>query len=156
MVYGVGGGEYELQKEEKGDDPMDKWKALATLVGRILLALIFLQSGIGKIGNFAGTAQYMTSQGMSNTSFFLVGAIFFELAGSITIMLGCFTRFGALLLLIFLIPTTLVFHADSADPMQKIQFMKNVSMFGGLLVLFSTGAGRYSLDYLLRKRDRGE
>jgi len=129
---------------------MEGWKALVILIGRIFLALIFFQSGIGKIGNFAGTAQYMASQGMPNTNFFLVAAIFFELVGSITIILGYFTRFGTLLLLIFLIPTTLIFHTNFADPMQKIHFMKNVSMYGGLLVLLSTGAGRYSLDYFLR------
>jgi len=135
---------------------MEGWKALATLIGRILLALIFLQSGIGKIGNFAGTAQYMASQGMSYATFFLVGAIFFELVGSITIILGYFARFGTLLLLIFLIPTTLIFHTNFADPMQKINFMKNVSMFGGLLVLLAAGAGRYSLDYILRKVGKGK
>jgi uncharacterized membrane protein YphA (DoxX/SURF4 family) len=129
---------------------MEGWKALAILIGRIFLALIFFQSGIGKIGNFAGTAQYMASQGMPNTNSFLVAAIFFELVGSITIILGYFTRFGILLLLIFLIPTTLIFHTNFADPMQKIHFMKNVSMYGGLLVLLSAGAGRYSLDYFLR------
>jgi len=129
---------------------MEGWKALAILIGRILLVLIFLQSGIGKIGNFTGTAQYMASQGMFYTTFFLVAAIFFELVGSITIILGYFTRFGTLLLLIFLIPTTLIFHTNFADPMQKINFMKNVSMYGGLFVLLSAGAGRYSLDYFLR------
>jgi uncharacterized membrane protein YphA (DoxX/SURF4 family) len=82
-------------------------------------------------------------------TFFLVAAIFCELVGSITIILGCFTRFGTLLLLIFLIPTTLIFHAHFGDPMQKIHFMKNVSMYGGLLVLLSVGAGRFSLDHLL-------
>ena len=128
---------------------MEGWKALAILIGRILLVLIFLQSGIGKIGNFTGTAQYMASQGMPYTNFFLVAAIFFELVGSITIILGYFTRFGTLLILIFLIPTTLIFHTNFADPMQKIHFMKNVSMYGGL-VLLSVGAGRFSLDYFLR------
>ena len=128
---------------------MEGWKALAILIGRIFLALIFLNSGIGKIGNFAGTAQYMASQGMPYTTFFLVAAIFCELVGSITIILGCFTRFGTLLLLIFLIPTTLIFHTHFGDPMQKIHFMKNVSMYGGLLVLLSVGAGRFSLDHLL-------
>ena len=92
----------------------------------------------------------MASQGMPYATFFLVGAIFFELVGSITIILGYFTRFGTLLILIFLIPTTLIFHTNFADPMQKINFMKNVSMFGGLLVLLSVGAGRFSLDHFLR------
>ena len=128
---------------------MEGWKALAILIGRILLALIFLKSGIGKIGNFAGTAQYMASQGMPCPLSFL-SAIFFELVSSITIILGYFARFGAVLILIFLIPTTLIFHTIFVDPMQKINFMKNVSMFGGLLVLLSVGAGRFSLDHFLR------
>jgi putative oxidoreductase len=132
---------------------MDKLKDLATLIGRILLVLIFFYSGIGKVGSFEGTAQYMVKYGMPYVNFFLVGAIFLEGIGSLTVILGYFTRFGALLLLIFMIPTTLIFHTDFADPMQKIHFMKNVSMFGGLLILLSTGAGRYSLDYLLRKRN---
>jgi putative oxidoreductase len=133
---------------------MEWFKAFVGLIGRILLVLIFLNSGIGKIGNFEGTAQYMAKFGMSNTSFFLFGAIVFELLGSITVILGYFTRFGTLLILIFLIPTTLVFHTNFADPMQKIQLMKNMSMFGGCLVLLAAGAGRFSLDYLLRGKKK--
>ncbi len=124
------------------------------LVGRILLVLIFLQSGIGKIDNFAGTAQYMAGHGMPYTNFFLVGAIFFELVGSITVILGYFARFGALLLLIFLIPTTLIFHNIFVDPKMMIHFMKNVGMFGGLLILLASGAGRFSLDSLLRSKKK--
>jgi putative oxidoreductase len=129
---------------------MEWLKAFISLVGRILLVLIFLQSGIGKIGNFGGTAQYMTKYGMPNITFFLLGAIFFELVGSLTVILGYFTRFGALLLIIFLIPTTLIFHTNFADRVQVIMFMKNVSMFGGCLLLLSAGPGRLSLDYFLR------
>jgi putative oxidoreductase len=133
---------------------MEWFKAFVGLIGRVLLVLIFLNSGIGKIGNFEGTAQYMAKFGMSNTSFFLFGAIVFELLGSITVILGYFTRFGTLLILIFLVPTTLVFHTNFADPMQKIQLMKNMSMFGGCLVLLAAGAGRFSLDYLLRGKKK--
>jgi putative oxidoreductase len=97
----------------------------------------------------------MASHGMLYANYFLVGAIFFELVGSLTVILGYFTRFGALLLLIFLIPTTLIFHTNFVDPMQKIHFMKNVSMFGGCLILLAAGAGRFSLDYLLRERKKG-
>ena len=129
---------------------MEWLKAFAILIGRILLVLIFLNSGIGKIGNFEGTAKYMASHGMPYANYFLVGTIFFELVGSLTVILGCFTRFGALLLLIFLIPTTLIFHTNFVDPMQKINFIKNVSMFGGCFILLAAGAGRFSLDYLLR------
>jgi len=133
---------------------MEWLKAFAILIGRILLVLIFLNSGIGKVGNFEGTAQYMAKFGMSNTTLFLLGAIVFELLGSITVILGYFTRFGALLLLIFLIPTTLIFHTNFVDPMQKINFMKNVSMFGGCFILLAAGAGRFSLDYLLRGKKK--
>ena len=129
---------------------MEWLKSLGILIGRILLVLIFLNSGIGKIGNFEATAQFMAKFGMTNINLFLIGAIFIELAGSITIILGYFTRFGALLLFIFLVPTTLVFHTNFADQIQMIMFMKNVSMFGGCLVLLSVGPGRLSLDYLLR------
>ena len=131
---------------------MEWVKAFAVLIGRILLVLIFLKSGLGKIENFQGTAQYMAKFGMPYTNFFLVGAIFFELVGSITVILGYFARFGAVLLLIFLIPTTLIFHNIFKDPQMMIQFMKNVSMFGGLLVLLSFGPGRFSFDYLRGKK----
>jgi putative oxidoreductase len=129
---------------------MEWLKAFFILIGRILLVLIFLNSGIGKVGNFEGTAQYMAKFGMPYTSFFLFGAIVFELVGSLSIILGYFTRFGALLILIFLIPTTLIFHTNFADRMQMIQFMKNVSMFGGCLLLLAAGSGLLSLDYFLR------
>jgi putative oxidoreductase len=138
----------------KGGQQMESLKAFFILIGRILLVLIFLNSGIGKVGNFEGTAQYMAKFGMSNTTLFLLGAIVFELLGSITVILGYFTRFGALLLLIFLIPTTLIFHTNFVDPMQKINFMKNVSMFGGCFILLAAGAGRFSLDYLLRGKKK--
>jgi len=133
---------------------MEWLKAFGILIGRILLVLIFLQSGIGKIGNFEGVAKFMASNGMPYANFFLIGAILFELVGSIAVILGYFTRFGALLILIFLIPTTLIFHTNFADQVQMIMFMKNVSMFGGCLILLSQGPGRLSIDYLLRGKKR--
>ncbi len=131
---------------------MEWFKAFIGLIGRILLVLIFLNSGIGKIGNFEGTTQYMAKFGMPFTNYFLMGAIFLELVGSITAILGYYTRFGVLLILLFLIPTTLVFHTNFGDKIQMIMFMKNVSMLGGCLLLLSQGPGRLSLDYLIRKK----
>lgn len=138
----------------KGGESMEWVRSFGSLIGRILLILIFLNSGIGKIGNFEGTAQYMAKFGMPYTSFFLFGAIVLELLGSVTIMLGYFTRFGALLLIIFLIPTTLIFHTDFSDQTQVIMFMKNVSMLGGCFLILSFGAGRFSLDYLFKGRKK--
>ena len=135
---------------------MEWVKSLACLIGRILLVLIFIDSAIGKIQNFEGTTQFMATFGMPYTSFFLFGATIFELAGSIFVILGYYTRFGALLLLLFLIPTTIIFHTNFEDPTQIIHLMKNVSMFGGLLVLLAMGAGRFSLDYIFRGRKKTE
>jgi len=129
---------------------MEWWKSLVVLIGRILLVLIFLNSGIGKIGKFEMTAQYMAKFGISYPNFFLLGAIVFELLGSLTVILGYYARLGALLLILFLIPTTLIFHTDFADPLQMVQFMKNLSMLGGCLVLLGLGPGRWSLDTLFR------
>jgi putative oxidoreductase len=129
---------------------MEWWKSLAGLIGRILLVLIFLNSGIGKIGKFEMTAQYMAKFGISYPNFFLLGAIVFELLGSVTVILGYYARLGALLLILFLIPTTIIFHTNFADPLQMVQFMKNVSMLGGCLVLLGMGPGHWSLDTLFR------
>lgn len=133
---------------------MEWMKAIVMLVGRILMVLIFLKSGLGKIENFTDTAQFMARAGMPYAPFFLLGAIFLELAGGITIALGFLTRVGALMLLVFLVPTTRIFHGNFADQGQMIHFMKNVSMLGGCLVLLGAGPGRLSLDYLFGRRKR--
>jgi uncharacterized membrane protein YphA (DoxX/SURF4 family) len=133
---------------------MEGLKAVAALIGRVLLVLIFVNSGIGKITNFEGTAQFMAKAGMPMTSFFLMGAIVFELGGSLSVLLGYYTRFGTLLLILFLIPTTLIFHGHIGDRMQAIHFMKNASMLGGLLLLLANGPGVISLDQLLRRKKR--
>lgn len=120
-------------------------KKFASLIGRILLALIFLMSGVSKIGDFAGTQAYMESYGMPATAVFLVGAIVFEVAGALMIMLGYYARVGAIALIVFLIPATLIFHMDFGDRTQMIMFMKNLSIMGGLLFVTAYGPGSYSL-----------
>ena len=135
---------------------MGRSKDLAILTGRILLAFIFLRLGIGKIENSAGTVQNMVNHGMPYTTFFLIGAIILEVVGSISVILGYYTRFGAVLILIFLIPTILIFQNGFADPKLMTQFMKDVSIFGGFLFLLSVGGGRYSLDHFLRGRGKGK
>jgi len=133
---------------------MEWLKAFAMLAGRILLVLIFLKSGIGKVEHFTGTAQYMAKAGMPYTAFFLLGAIFIEIVGSASVILGLLARLGTAMLLVFLIPTTFIFHGDFADQGQMIHFAKNVSMFGGLLILLATGPGPLSLDYLFQRKRR--
>ena len=125
------------------------------LIGRLLLGLIFLISGLNKIVDPQGTQQYMTMMGMTwMTTLFYLGAIVIELAGSLSLLLGYRTRLGAWLLFLFMIPTTLIFHTHLADPNQMIHFLKNLSIMGGLLYVAGYGAGRYSMDAGLERAER--
>lgn len=121
------------------------------LIGRFLLSFIFIFSGFGKVTGFAGTAAYMASKGMPMVPLFLVGAIIVELAGGLMLLVGYRTRLVAAVIFLFLIPTTLIFHNFwAADPAQYqaqlINFMKNLSIMGGMLYVLAFGAGGYSLD----------
>jgi putative oxidoreductase len=119
----------------------------STLVGRILLGAIFLLSGINKIADPAGTQGYMAAMGMTwGTTLFYLGATLIEVGGGLSLWLGYWTRTGAALLIGFMIPTTLIFHTNFADPNQMIHFMKNLAMTGGLLYLATYGPGPMSLD----------
>lgn len=117
------------------------------LVARTFLALIFIQSGINKLLDFAGTQEMMAGQGIPLTSLVLFFAILFEILGGLLVILGFKARLGAILLLIFLIPTTLVFHNPIADPTQTTQFLKNLSIMGGLLMVLAFGSGSLSLEH---------
>ena len=125
---------------------LDQYHPWGLLAGRILLAYIFVLSGYGKIANFAGSAGYMAKYGMPMIEFFLVCAILLELGGSLMLVLGWKARWGALALIVFTVPATLIFHPVWADPGQAIQFNKNLAIMGGLLYALFTGPGRLSLD----------
>jgi putative oxidoreductase len=116
----------------------------AKLVGRVLLALMFVLAGYSKIGGYAGTQQYMASAGVPGVLLPLVIAV--ELLGGLMVVVGWKTRYAALALAIFTLAATLLFHTNWAQPMQQMIFMKNISVVGGFLVLFAAGAGRWSLD----------
>jgi putative oxidoreductase len=119
----------------------------STLIGRLLLGAIFLLSGINKIADPAGTQGYMVAMGMTwATMLFYLGAIIVEVGGGLSLWLGYWTRIGAAVLIGFMIPTTLIFHTNFADPNQMIHFMKNLAMTGGLLYLATYGPGPLSLD----------
>jgi putative oxidoreductase len=120
------------------------------LAGRILLALIFVLSGFNKITGFDGTAAYMASAGLPFTKVLLVLTIAVELGGGLLIMLGWKARWVALVVFLFLIPVTLVFHNPAADPaqaqQQMVHLLKNLAIMGGMLHLFAFGAGAWSVD----------
>ena len=117
---------------------------LAAPAGRILIALIFVTSGVNKISGYAGTQQYMEAMGVPGALLPLVIAL--EILGGLAVMLGWHTRVAAFLLAGFSLLSGLLFHADFGDQMQMIMFMKNLSIAGGFLVLVALGPGAYALD----------
>ncbi len=117
---------------------------LLMLVGRVLLAAIFVWAGYGKIEAYAGTQAYMASQGVPGVLLPLV--ILLELGGGIAIIVGFFTRLTALALAGFCVASALLFHSNLAEQMQAILFMKNLAMAGGFLILAAHGPGDISLD----------
>lgn len=115
------------------------------LAARILLAQIFLISGIGKLGaGYAGTQGYMEAMGLPGMLLPLVIAL--EIGGGLALITGLLTRWAALALAGFCIVSALIFHRDFADQIQMIMFMKNFAMAGGLLLLYVHGAGAFSVD----------
>jgi len=128
--------------------PLQNGTALA---GRLLLALLFVVSGFGKITGFAGTAGYMASKGMPMPEVLLVGAIVVEFAGGLMLAAGWKARWAAAAIAAFLIPTTLIFHnpaglAGQEAQNQMIQLMKNLSILGGMLYVVAFGSGAWSVD----------
>ncbi len=123
----------------------------APLLGRILIAALFVPAGIHKITGFAGTSAYMASKGLPMPDLLLVLTIIIELGGGLMILLGWRAREAALVIALFLIPVTVVFHGfwgveDAAtQAKEQIIFMKNLAIMGGLLMIAGLGAGSCSL-----------
>jgi putative oxidoreductase len=128
-------------------------RGVLAVLGRVMLSTIFLMAALGnKIPNFSGVAKVMAAQGVPAPQFMLVGAIVFLIVGSLSVIVGYRARIGATLLLIFLVLATYFFHDfwKETDPKavqdQMIQFMKNLSMMGAMLLIIANGPGPFSLD----------
>jgi putative oxidoreductase len=124
----------------------------AALVGRILLALMFLLAGISKIGDgFAGTVGYIGSVGLPLAQLVAIGTIILEVGAALLLIIGWKARWAALALMLFTLAAALLFHNYWAMPadkqmMQQIMFLKNLAVAGGLLMLAIAGPGAWSLD----------
>jgi putative oxidoreductase len=131
------------------ESPLSTIKNVAELAGRSLLSVLFLLSGVGKIGAYAATGAYMSSVGVPSDLLPVVIAT--EVLGAIAIILGWQTRVTAALLAGFSLAAALVFHTNFADQIEMIMFLKNVSIAGGFLLLVANGAGPLSLDRRLAR-----
>ena len=123
----------------------------APLLGRILVAVLFLRSGFGKIVGFSTVAAGMTKKGIPFAELLLVGAIAFEIAGGLMVLFGWKARWGALLLILFTIPVTFLYHdfwnfEGQQYGRQLTQFVKNLSILGALFFVMGMGSGPLSLE----------
>ncbi|MDJ0693304.1 MAG: DoxX family protein [Mastigocoleus sp. MO_167.B18] len=122
------------------------FKKYLPLLGRAFLAAIFLNSGVGHIFGFAGLTKMMSERGLPVAPLLLAGSIFCLLVGGLSILFGFKARWGAILLIIFLIPASLVFHNPIADPSELNNFLKNIGLMGGMLFIYYFGSGPVSID----------
>jgi len=121
------------------------------LGARVLLTLPFLRSGLSKIIDFEATAGFMRAEGMRLVPLFLIGAIVLEVVGGLFVLAGYRARLGALALIVFLVPTTLIFHdfwtfTGDAAAMQRAAFINNLGLLGGLSMVAAFGSGAISVD----------
>lgn len=123
-----------------------------TVLGRLLLCTIFMMAAVGNdIPNFAGTTKMMESVGIPAPPLLLAGAIAFSVIGSVSVIVGYKARVGAVLLLVFLVLASFYFHAfwkleGAEQQTQTINFMKNLSIAGAMLMIIARGSGPMSLD----------
>ncbi len=130
---------------------METGKNVAALVGRVLLALMFVWAGYGKITGYDGTAGFMASMGMPLVGVMLPLTILVELGGGIALIVGWKARWAALLLAAFTLLASVVFHkfwtmTGDAAMNNMLFFYKNVAVIGGLLMVWAFGPGRLSVD----------
>lgn len=129
-------------------ETMRDWSAL---IGRIFLAAIFLISAYTKVTDWSGMSTMMEQRGMTGVTLLLGAALALEALGSLSVLLGFKARLGAIALIAFLLPTTIIFHnfwslpADQQS-LQTVMFLKNLAIIGGLLMLAAHGPGRFSFD----------
>lgn len=123
-----------------------------TLIGRLLLAYVFIPAGISKLGGgFAGTVGYIASKGLPMPELLAMAAIAVEIGAGILLLIGFKTRWAALALALFTLGAALFFHNYWAVPAeqamtQTLMFNKNLGIAGGLLALAAFGAGAFSVD----------
>lgn len=118
----------------------------APALGRVLLSLVFIMAGIGKIGAAAGTKGYIASVGLPAPDLAYILAIVIELGAGLALLAGFQARIAAVILGAFTLVATAFFHNQLGDQIQMIMFLKNLAIIGGLFLVFAYGAGAFSVD----------
>ncbi len=129
----------------------DSYKTYVSVLGRLLLALMFILSGVGKLGNIQGTAAFIASGGLPAPTVLAVAVGALELFGGLALVVGYQVRLVGLALALFTVAASVVFHAYWSAPaaqqfVAQLLFMKNISVAGGMLLISALGAGPLSID----------
>lgn len=127
---------------------------VAALLARILISGIFVMGGIMKFINLADTARMISEKGLPMPPTLAMVSVATEILGGVMILFGFYTRVGAAILIAFLIPVTFIMHAfwsEPADLEQLNNFVKNVTIIGGLFALIASGGGAFSIDGAIAK-----
>ena len=127
---------------------------IAAIIGRLLLAVMFIISGVLKIADPAQTAQMLESTNLPASLAMPTG--WFELIAGILLAIGFMTRLVAIVLAVFVGLTIFFFHNDFVDPIQGALALKNVAIIGGLLMVFAYGQMRGSYDHMRTRRKAHE
>lgn len=130
---------------------MRLYQSFLALLGRICMGILFFWAGWEKLMNLEGTMGYMASRQMPMVHFFLPAAIALQIVGSLSLITGYKARWGAALLILFIIPAAMIFHdfwnlQGQERYIEKIMFMKDVAILGGLMMVVAFGPGKWSVD----------
>ena len=125
---------------------------IVEVVGRIFLSALFLFNGIAKIFYYEGTIEYM--ENFSVPGYLIIPAIIIEILFPILLTIGYKTRFSAIVLASFTILLAVIFHNDFSSQIQLTQFLKNFAIAGGFLIIFAYGPNKYSIDYMLKSKQK--
>ena len=125
---------------------------IAELIGRIFLSALFLFNGIAKIFDYEGTIEYM--ENFEVPGYLISPAIIIEILFPILLIIGYKTRLSAIVLASFTILLAVIFHTDFSNQMQLTQFLKNFAIAGGFIMIFVYGPDKYSIDYMLKSKQK--
>ncbi len=130
---------------------MSVFERVTPAFGRLLLAVLFLLSGIGKIAAPAATKGYIAAAGLPIPDLAYLIAVLFEVGGGLCFLLGYRTRLVSILIALFTLATALSFHTNFADQNTMIHFLKNIAIVGGFLQAAVLGGGALSIDAWLAR-----
>ena len=121
---------------------------IVELIGRIFLSVLFLIEGIGKLFTQEQVITYMEDYGVPGILF--IPAVIVEILFPLLLIVGYKTRLAALVMALFTLTVTIIFHTDFGDGMQLILFLKNLAITGGFMIVIAYGSNKFSLDHFLK------